>query len=1432
MQQFDQAQAATTTAINSAGSAYRENEQFLQSLESRLNRVSNSFTNFSIQMADALLTDGIVLFADSLVSISNSVSSLIQRFGLLPPVFTAVTAAIMLFSTKAKTSMATSLVSVSNLVGISNVRLNQMSLSLNKLAYSFGLSANAARGFVLAARSIATIALPIAGFMALGIAVEKLISHFGKLKESQRELEAINKAIINSISNQTEAIDNLLSRYEKLSGINNRTVEQDQEYLQISNELASLLPNLVQHIDDKGQAHLKSADAIKEELEYARELMELERRDRVQNSIDVFKDQVEDVKEATKELDKLKRRMVEIEEIQADLDSGQIINLEDLDKLDDVYKIEALIKSKEQEIARFARGMRDNIASLTSDILSLAEVDVSSNVVNQISIFSASLENVSRLSEKQLSNISFDIANFIRDIQHAIKSGNDSLQTDLEITSLADELIAKYPEAVNEVHSLVDSLKNIGDAIEEQAQLYPVFDDLGNHIGDITSVADKAAEAFENLTAEIDKDTGALIGFTGALKESTESTWENITATELLLGITSDQTKQLKQAIEVVAILTQMENLNAQQKEMLAGATEYLESIYPHLSGRIAENIEFLFEEAQALDLLNSQSNLTAEALIANQDDTTIATLRAIDERINGYNKELEALDKLQQVLTRDLDIDPYNWDGLHELARQIEGIESNLAGEYESRRNLLYGSGVIERPKDKENKAKETKTVDPYEIDEYTNSIQYLDTQIKLIDGKMSRLSQTSDEYSKALNDQIYLMNVKQKKMAEERQSIDAQILKLKEQLEVTKDVEKQNDIKKQIESLTSTKQSLQTSWWDIDIDKHSKIFERQMINFQQLSKEIEEYDHQLALSQAIQSKHQEGTVEWNNELIKQNKVFHDKRAILLEQISTLEKLLETGKLFPPQEEEVQKELRKTRLEYENLNQSIDGFIDTLNKQMDLDLSELTAKYEALNKELEKLLNPKATFDYRQFHQTIADIVATLDSIDERYLQGVSFIDTTDSARSNLSNMKQDIIDIARTVEQMANSSSTNSSQLESMIRNQINYANSLKSQLDDVNNTIRERQRLYKQEEEALQNQIKNVSNYYDQQIEAQRKKLKALDEEIEKEDRLQKLKDINDEIDKTKNDKRYSYITEDGEEIFTYNKARVNELEKQRNDMLKQFEREDLKKAINDEIERLQKLKDDTVKELQDKLEKTRQIHQAEIDSLRMYADNLSQLHGLIVSDTQEKMNQLKELQEQEKKEYEEHWKDLIEKAKNGTIEFEELMVAWQNTSLDNLNSYVNGFESEVSRLSGIIASMRSMASEASSLSASIASSAASAQTSIGSAPKPSGSLKKYHTGGIVGGASNRLTELANKIFNTNPNETVIKSLVGELQIPPNNIKNNFIPNMQKIINSIQPRMLQVSSPEGGVTYNLYNPQIIANNPMDLWKQIGQITDSKKK
>jgi DNA repair exonuclease SbcCD ATPase subunit len=369
---------------------------------------------------------------------------------------------------------------------------------------------------------------------------------------------------------------------------------------------------------------------------------------------------------------------------------------------------------------------------------------------------------------------------------------------------------------------------------------------------------------------------------------------------------------------------------------------------------------------------------------------------------------------------------------------------------------------------------------------------------------------------------------------------------------------------------------------------------------------------------------------------------------------------------------------------------------------------------------------------------------------------------------------------------------------------------------------------------QKKLIQNQIDEASTYYDPLIEAQQQRLDLLDDQIEKEDRLKQIKDSNDEINKVKNDKRFIYIDALGNETLTYDKGKVDELQKTQDEMLKQFERDDIKKSIQDEIDRLNKAKDDKIK-----------ILNTQLDAIQKNYDDQ------VEAETTK-------------------WDDLIKSAQNGTLTFDTLMTGWYGTSLDSLGKYGIEVAKQIENIKSLFAAMGDLTVPDASMPSVPSGSSGNGSSSSGTtktfaSPEEERAFRashpndpytvakdtrqinyldnkgvsnwtdadkldyeklierqKKHDGGIVGATKgSKLGELVNKLFNLKPGETAVKSLVGELQIPPKNFANG-ISNIQNMINSIIPNQLQVQS-AGNTIYQFQNVTVQADNVQEFIKSI---------
>src|SRR5690606_26994330 len=172
-----------------------------------------------------------------------------------------------------------------------------------------------------------------------------------------------------------------------------------------------------------------------------------------------------------------------------------------------------------------------------------------------------------------------------------------------------------------------------------------------------------------------------------------------------------------------IALLTGMEQLSAEQTALRTNAINILTQMYPHLNGKIEENIGWITNEINMMTALNNASGGNAATLMANQDNTTKATVAAVNQRIAAYDKELKALKRVYDAERAKAMADP---DGtlsaeyvkagsrIYELERQME---LERATSRSTAIKALYDGGVrsgdIKLPKSPSSKKAKSKESD-----------------------------------------------------------------------------------------------------------------------------------------------------------------------------------------------------------------------------------------------------------------------------------------------------------------------------------------------------------------------------------------------------------------------------------------------------------------------------------------------------------------------------------------------------------------------------------------------------------------------------------------------------------------------------------------------------------------------------------------------
>lgn len=305
MQNAEQLENAYDTLKDSAGSAEKENQAYIDSLSGRINTLKASLDKISMQMMNSDFLKG---FIGNLTIGVNAVSGLIDTFGTMPTTITAVVGAMTIFnkSFRENAQILTSSIPLtnswqSNLLKtetslksqITSIKANITQLKSYSLQYSeaglstkgFGknlLSLNGQLALTttgMIATKVAIIALNAAMSMALTMGISAIISGLGSLIDkitlTRSELNELNQEFVttNSDSEMSNVID-LVNIYEELQNTLSTLKKGTSEYKEVEDKLASTQESIISIYPSASKVIENNTEAKRLNLEATKKLID------------------------------------------------------------------------------------------------------------------------------------------------------------------------------------------------------------------------------------------------------------------------------------------------------------------------------------------------------------------------------------------------------------------------------------------------------------------------------------------------------------------------------------------------------------------------------------------------------------------------------------------------------------------------------------------------------------------------------------------------------------------------------------------------------------------------------------------------------------------------------------------------------------------------------------------------------------------------------------------------------------------------------------------------------------------------------------------------------------------------------------------------------------------------------------------------------
>jgi TP901 family phage tail tape measure protein len=227
--------ASYTTSLDSVGSAAKENAVYMESIAAKTELFTKALQDMWTNAINSNSIKGIVDFGTSIIKFADSLD--LVNVGLA-----------VLFAWLIKI-LAVQVVSWASTV---SGAFSGMFSSIKDFKAGISLIGESLSGLASAGITI--------GIAAVTYAVTKLIEHFKELEQTYQDLKEESDDTINIF------IENRDSILEMVNSLKSAQVGSE-EYYDISNKLAKLIPQIVDYVDDEGNSHLKTSEYIDKHIE-------------------------------------------------------------------------------------------------------------------------------------------------------------------------------------------------------------------------------------------------------------------------------------------------------------------------------------------------------------------------------------------------------------------------------------------------------------------------------------------------------------------------------------------------------------------------------------------------------------------------------------------------------------------------------------------------------------------------------------------------------------------------------------------------------------------------------------------------------------------------------------------------------------------------------------------------------------------------------------------------------------------------------------------------------------------------------------------------------------------------------------------------------------------------------------------------------------
>ena len=553
---------AYETALNSSNSMAEEQARYMESIQGKVNEFTETLKGIWV---NAISSDAIKTTVDMGTTLLKVLSSISEKFGLIPTTIGLATASVMLFNKEMylgftknipivgnlNTKILSASKSIENMIGDKIINLfskwsDSMTTATAKTATL--KAGNVALSASMEAVSVASALATSAMTMGLSVAITAVISGLTKLIDkaitTDKELKEMNATATETITTTSKSVadaEKLLSQKNKLDKEYTNTTdvekrkELESELLDVQRQLATVLPNSASGFDMEGQAISANNALIEESIRLKKDEMEIASLSFIENnralageiaSLDEKKKKYEEMKLALQQGKKY------IEKDFTYTDRGQEytqkikvkVSSEDLEKLNNEISDTTL---KVQQASTHIEFLIENGYDLEEINKMGFSTEAVENYIKSLDESTRSLKENTKAKEDNANVEIGGVSSDVTSIEQATKSYGEAISKVQELDTLlqkineeqsmtpelVSEMASKYPELGAGITDAVQSQEFLNQKIQEQVKIQEEMYSI--MIGDDEAYYSQRLQNANEMQAEFDKLASMFVDVNG-----------------------------------------------------------------------------------------------------------------------------------------------------------------------------------------------------------------------------------------------------------------------------------------------------------------------------------------------------------------------------------------------------------------------------------------------------------------------------------------------------------------------------------------------------------------------------------------------------------------------------------------------------------------------------------------------------------------------------------------------------------------------------------------------------------------------------------------------------------------------------------------------------------------------------------------------------